>query len=230
VVDVAWGPSFLVAMGTAFVISPHSLTFGFNIQTLTAILVTIWALRLSNSIGMRLVRTTEDKRYIELRKHWKGNLAFNTYVRIFTLQAVLVTVASTAVVCIGVSSTTQISVLGYLGAAIWSVGFLFEAIGDKQLKNHLQKADQRGKLLTTGVRRFTRHPSYFGESVMWWGIFVIALSTSYGWIAIITPVIITYLLLFVSGVPLAEASMRKKPGWHEYQRRTSVFFPLPPRE
>ncbi|MDQ5932692.1 MAG: hypothetical protein QG649_777, partial [Patescibacteria group bacterium] len=173
---------------------------------------------------------TEDKRYIELRKHWKGNLALNTYMRIFVLQAVLVTVTSVALVYIGVSSTAQMSILGYVGAAVWTVGFLFEAIGDKQLKHHLQKADQRGRLLKTGLRRLTRHPSYFGESVMWWGIFIVALSASYGWVAIITPVIITYLLLFVSGVPLAEESMRKKPGWHEYQRRTSVFFPLPPKE
>lgn len=227
-VDMAWGLAFIVAAIASFVLSGYGLTVGPNVQTLVTVLVIIWGARLALAIFLRLrSHPEEDKRYIELRKNWKGNLAVNTFVRIYLLQAVLATVISLAVIHINLSSPAMLNQYAYSGLAIWIIGFLFEVIGDFQLKRFLADP-HNGKLMTEGLWKYTRHPNYFGEATMWWGIFVIALGTPYGWVGIISAVLITYLLLFVSGVPITEKAFEGRLGWKEYKKRTSKFFPLPP--
>lgn len=229
VIDAAWGPAFIVAAVTALFVSPHAPTFGLNVQTAVTVLVCIWALRLSATIAARIRRTTEDKRYTELRKQWKGGRgAVAIFLRIFVVQALLATIISIAVIHINTSPVMTIGAYGMIGVTLWLIGFVFEVIADFQLQRFV-KSGNGGKLLTGGVRRYSRHPNYFGEALMWWGVFLIALQTPRGWMGIITPLVITYLLLFISGVPLAEKSLAKKPGWVSYKRRTSVFIPLPPR-
>lgn len=230
VVDAAWGPAFLVAAVSAFIFNPYELSLGFNVQTLVMVLVAIWALRLSVTIGARLLKKPEDQRYVNLRKEWKGNIALNTYLRIFFVQAVLATLISSAVIHINLSLASAPSVFAYIGLGIWLIGFFFEALGDWQLKRHLAQPKNKGKLMTRGLWKYTRHPNYFGEATMWWGIFVIALQTPYGWLGCVTPVLITYLLLYVSGVPMTEKAFEGRPGWKAYARRTSKFLPLPPRQ
>lgn len=230
IVDAAWGPAFVVAAVGAFMLNPFGLSFGANAQALVTILVCIWAVRLSATIAKRLMRKAEDQRYVNLRKQWKGNEAVNTFLRIFVVQAMLATVISSAVIHINLSQPTVIGVFACIGAAVWLIGFCFESIGDWQLKRFLASPKNKGKLMTSGLWKYTRHPNYFGEATMWWGIFIIALQTPYGWLGIVTPAVITYLLLFVSGVPMTEKAFEGKPGWNEYKRRTSMFMPLPPRE
>lgn len=229
IVDVAWGPAFAVAATASFVQSPYDTPISWNAQTIISTLVFIWAIRLAYTIFKRFSTHPEDKRYVELREKWKGNIALNTYLRIFLTQAILAVIVSIAVTHINGSLPTAVDGLVLLGTAVWVVGFYFEAVGDRQLKNFLADPKNKGKLMTKGLWSYTRHPNYFGEATMWWGIFIIALATPYGWFGIITPVIITYLLYFVSGVPMTEASFAKKPGWEAYKKRTSKFFPLPPR-
>lgn len=230
VVDAAWGPAFVVAAGAAFVFNRFELEFGYNVQTLVTVLVTIWATRLSYTITRRLLRKPEDQRYIDLRREWKGNMALNTYVRIFVVQAVLATVISAAVIHVNLSLPAELNTLAYIGLGIWLLGFVFESVGDWQLKRHLADHKNKGKLMTKGLWAYTRHPNYFGEATMWWGIFIIALGVPYGWLGILTPVVITYLLLFVSGVPITEKAFEGRPGWKSYKQRTSKFFPLPPNK
>ena len=230
VVDVAWGLAFFVAAVSSYIMNPYGITIGLNVQTLVTALVAIWAARLSYTIGRRLLIKPEDHRYVTLRKQWKGNAGVNTYVRIFLVQALLATVISSAVIHTNLSLEAGIGIVAIIGAAVWLLGFVFESVGDWQLKRHLADSANRGKLMTRGLWKYTRHPNYFGEATMWWGIFIIGLSTPYGWLGIVTPVIITYLLLFVSGVPMTEKSFKGKLGWNEYKRRTSMFVPLPPRE
>lgn len=227
-VDMAWGLAFIVAAVCSFVIGNHEI--GWNIQTLTTALVIIWGLRLATIIGLRLRSHPEDKRYVALRKAWKGNAVLNSYLRIFVLQAVLATVISIGVIHIGISPTEPISILAIGGAAVWLLGFTFETVGDWQLKRFLSNPKNKGKLMTSGLWKYTRHPNYFGEATLWWGIFIIALTTPHGWMAIIAPVIITYLLLFVSGVPITEKAFEGRPGWSAYKRRTSSFIPLPQKK
>jgi steroid 5-alpha reductase family enzyme len=230
VVDAAWGPAFVVAAVAAFVLNPFDLVVGSNVQTFVTVLVVIWAARLSYTIAKRLMKKPEDVRYVNLRNEWKGNEFANTYVRIFATQALLATVISSALIHINLSLPTSISTFAYVGGAIWLIGFYFEVVGDLQLKRFLADPKNKGKLMTRGLWKFTRHPNYFGEATMWWGIFIIALSTPYGWLGIITPVVITYLLLFVSGVPMTEKAFEGKPGWNAYKKRTSKFLPLPPNK
>ena len=230
VVDAAWGPAFLVAALSAFILNQFELPIGFNVQTVVTALVAVWALRLSFTITKRLLKKPEDIRYVNLRKEWKGNEFANTYLRIFAVQAVLATVISSAVIHINLSLPTVLGTFAYVGIAVWVIGFLFESIGDAQLKRFLANSKNKGKLMTSGLWKYTRHPNYFGEATMWWGIFIIALSTPYGWLGIITPVVITYLLLFVSGVPMTEKAFEGKPGWDAYKAKTSKFLPLPPNK
>jgi steroid 5-alpha reductase family enzyme len=228
VVDMAWGPAFVVAAVASMVLNEYELTPGLNVQTLVTVLVTVWAARLAYTIFKRLLKHPEDKRYVELRRGWKGNIALNTYIRIFVTQAFLATAISQAVIHINLSLPTDLTTVAYVGLAVWLVGFFFESVGDLQLKRFLANPKNKGKLMTEGLWKYTRHPNYFGEATMWWGIFVIALATPYGWLGILTPVLITYLLLFVSGVPMTEKAFEGKPGWDAYKKRTNKFIPLPP--
>jgi len=228
VVDAAWGGGFIVAAIASFSLNNTGLTIGFNAQTLVTALVIAWGGRLAYYIIKRLLKHPEDKRYVDLRKQWKGNAALNSYTRIFLTQGILATVISIAVIHINFSPEQAIGPIVYIGAAIWLFGFIFESIGDAQLKAFIANPANKGKLMTKGLWKYTRHPNYFGESTMWWGIFVIGLSTMYGWIGIVTPVVITYLLLFVSGVKMSEKRFEGRRGWAAYKKRTSIFVPLPP--
>lgn len=225
IVDIAWGGAFILAAVTGLFLGKPAV-----LQWIVASLVVIWALRLSGSIFVRFAKSkSEDFRYIEMRRKWKQNVAMNAYLRIFVVQAFLATVISLSTIYITVANTTTLSTAVFLGLGIWLVGFLFEAVGDFQLRRHVADPKNKGKLLTSGLWRYTRHPNYFGEATVWWGVFVIALSVPYGWITVIAPLTITFLLLFVSGVPLTEKKFEGVPGWEEYKKRTSAFFPLPPR-
>ncbi len=225
VVDIAWGGAFVVAAAVSLATggAPGAL------QLLVTGLVIIWAIRLSGAILVRFLRSgREDPRYTEMRRAWKSHEALNAFVRIFLVQGLLATIVSLSVIVINTGEVTSLGVFSFVGAAIWLAGFIFEAVGDAQLKKHLANPKNKGKLMTSGLWRYTRHPNYFGEATQWWGIFVIALGVPYGWITIIAPVAITYLLLCVSGVPLTEKRFEGKLGWKEYKARTSVFLPLPP--
>lgn len=227
-VDVAWGLAIIVVAVASFVVGGQ--TIGWNVQTLIAGLIVIWGVRLSYTISLRFRRTEEDKRYVELRKKWKGSELLNTYGRIFLTQAILATIVGLGAVTINTFSETVIGLIAYIGLIVWLIGFVFEAVGDWQLKQFLANKDNRGNLMTKGLWQYTRHPNYFGEATQWWGIFIIAVSLPQGWLAIISPVLITYLLLFVSGVPMTEKAFEGRKGWKAYQKQTSKFLPLPPRK
>jgi len=228
IVDIAWGPAFVVAAVVSFIMNGYDVPVGLNVQTLVTVLIIVWAARLSYAMWRRISSHPEDKRYQQLRRKWQGNLALNTYLRIFVVQALLATVISIAVIHVNASLPTPLDTFAYSGLAIWAIGFLFESVGDLQLKRFLANPKNKGKLMTEGLWKYTRHPNYFGEATMWLGIFIIALATPYGWVAVIAPVLIMYLLLFVSGVPMTEKSFEAKPGWDAYKKRTSKFVPLPP--
>lgn len=228
-VDVSWGLAFIVAGITAFISGGHMID-QISVQLVILLLVTIWGGRLALSISLRLLRHEEDKRYVSLRKKWKGSVLVNTYLRVFLLQAILATVISTAIIYAGVAESKPLETVTYIGIGVWMVGFFFEVVGDAQLKRFIGDKTNRGKLMTKGLWHYTRHPNYFGEATMWWGIWIATLGLPYGWMSIITPLVITYLLLYVSGVPMTEQSSSKKPGWKTYAARTSKFLPMLPKK
>lgn len=226
IVDAAWGCGFALVAITSFIVGHHSI--GLNVQTLVTGLVCVWGARLAYHIVRRLLKHPEDKRYVAIRNQWKQLPLLRSYVQIYLLQGALIVLTSVAVIHINIFPSDALSIWALAGSIVWLTGFLFESIGDAQLRRHLASGSKA--LMTTGLWRYTRHPNYFGEATMWWGIFIIALGTQFGWVGIITPVIISYLLLFVSGVPLTEKGMASRPGWQTYKKRTSIFLPLPPKK
>lgn len=225
-VDIAWGGVFIVIALTSLFLGNRG-----TLQYLVSGIVVIWGLRLSFYIFKRFKRSKdEDPRYAEMQNSWRGSIYVNAYFRIFIIQGLLALLISASVIVINLSGDTDIEPTALIGLVVWIAGFLFESIGDSQLRAHLEDPKNKGKLMTSGLWRYTRHPNYFGEAVQWWGILIIALSVPYGWVSVIGPFVITVLLLFVSGVPLTENRFEGRPGWDAYKKRTSVFIPLPPRK
>jgi steroid 5-alpha reductase family enzyme len=191
-------------------------------------LVSIWGLRLAGHIAIRKVRHGgEDPRYAAMRRR-APNFVLVSFYKVFLLQAVLAWIVALPLMGTAASTDLTHGPLLTVGAALWLVGFVFEAVGDLQLS--LFKADpaNQGRVMDRGLWRYTRHPNYFGDFCVWWGLYAIALDAG-AWWSIVSPLVMTLLLTRVSGKDLLEKSMSKRPGYHEYVERTSGFFPLPPR-
>ena len=228
VFDMAWGLVFIViALGVLAYNSISQQSYMQSGQLLITALVAIWGSRLATHIGHRLQRTTaEDPRYVEMRSKWKGKMARNIFFRIYMLQAVLAVIIALPVILVNSSQYSILPVFLLAGAAVWLVGFVVESVADLQLESFVMRYP--GQLMTTGLWKYSRHPNYFGEMVQWWGLGVMALSVSYGWLGLIGPTVLTFLLLYVSGVPIAEKRSERREGWAAYKHRTSAVFPLPP--
>jgi steroid 5-alpha reductase family enzyme len=225
IVDIAWGPGFVLVALLSLLIGKEQ---GAR-QILATTLVTIWGSRLAVYILRRKLGKGEDFRYAKWRREWGRWFVPRSYLQIFMLQGLFLLVISYGVMLVNASAPRAVGALDLAGAALWLVGFFFEAVGDAQLARFRKLPENKGRIMTSGLWRTTRHPNYFGEVVMWWGIFLIALSAPSGWTAVVSPVTVTFLLLRVSGVTLLEKKYAGNAAFAEYARRTSAFFPLPPK-
>lgn len=223
VVDVAWGLTFIVVTLVSFMITPS----GHVASVVLLGLVMVWGMRLSGHIYRRLrTSTQEDRRYIELRRKWHAkNVHLAIYLRIYLVQALLATVVCIPVLVVNAAHADVSPVFFWIGLALWAGGFMCEALADRQLRHFIQNPANKGRLMTTGLWKYSRHPNYFGELVQWWAISVIALGVPFGWIGIIGPLLITYLIVFVSGIPLTEKAFEGRVGWDKYKSRTSRLIP-----
>jgi steroid 5-alpha reductase family enzyme len=225
IADIAWGPGFILVAVTTFLI-----TNDFVLRKILVVsLVLIWGLRLAMRIYRRNHGRGEDPRYKKWREEWGSNFLIRSYFQVFILQGLFMWLISLPVVYIMAVSTDSFGWLDFVGTVIWVMGFFFEATADRQLDLFLSDKLNRGKILDRGLWRYSRHPNYFGEVIQWWGIFVIGLNLSGAWWTVAGPLTITWLILFVSGIPLLEKSMKQNPAFQEYAKRTSVFIPLPPK-
>lgn len=223
-VDVAWGSGFAILAWLVNYQQPSARNI------LIAILVTIWALRITSHLARRvLLGGKEDPRYAELSKKWKGNFWLRAYFSIFILQGVLVVVISLPIVMATGTQHDGLAILSVFGAALWAIGFGIEAAADRQLRDFVGNPDNKGKVMDMGLWHYSRHPNYFGEMVQWWAIGIIALQANLGWIGLLGPATLTVLLLFVSGVPLIEKARQHDPQYRAYKRKTSMIIPLPSR-
>lgn len=223
-IDSAWGSGFVLIAWLTFIINDFSLR-----NLILTVLVSIWGIRLTYHIFKRNLGKPEDYRYVEMRKNWKKNESLKAYVNIFLFQGLLMLIISYTIISNNNDTTKDLNLAYFFGVLIWVIGFLFESIGDYQLKKFV-KNKKSGQIMKTGLWKYTRHPNYFGEATMWWGLFIITFSGNKDLIAIISPLLITFLLLFVSGVPLLEKKYENNPEFIEYKKRTSKFFPLPPKK
>lgn len=251
-VDVFWGFGFLcvgaVCLYLADPVRPYLWLLG--------LLPVIWGARLTIYLAMRNLGHGEDKRYVAMRKRSKLNEAAWRLRSLFSIywgQGLLIMIVSAPVwVSMGthvagrvvnsgdeaiyIHANAYINLLAVLGTALWLIGFLFEAIGDWQLARFMKKnKDYNGPqedkpVLNTGLWRYTRHPNYFGNACMWWGIWLVACEAPWGWATIFAPIIMTYLLTNVSGKDLLEKDMGKRKNYQLYTKRTSGFIPMPPKD
>lgn len=228
IVDIFWGLGFVTAAWVYFAATPQ----GYPVRKLLLVaLVTLWGVRLSLHILQRNWGKGEDYRYRRWREQAGGNWWWQSYFKVFLLQGFLLWIISTPLLAAQISPTPAIiTPLDDLALVVWGVGFFFEAVGDWQLRRFKADPANQGRLLTGGVWRYTRHPNYFGDSAQWWGYYLFALAAG-GWWTIFSPLLMTFLLVRVSGVALLERSLREsKPGYQDYAEKTSAFLPWFPRK
>ncbi|MGM0508931.1 MAG: DUF1295 domain-containing protein [Fusobacteriota bacterium] len=226
IVDIAWGLGFVVVALFSLIRGNMYTTRGILVTSL----VTMWGLRLAYHLFLRNWSTEEDYRYKEMRKKWGDHQYLNSFFKVFMLQAIILFIIAFPIIIINSSENIGLNFLDYVGIVIWGIGFFFEVVGDKQLKNFVENRKTGKEIMTEGLWKYTRHPNYFGESTMWWGIFLIAFSGTGKIITIISPIVITFLLLFVSGVPLLEKKYSDRENFKEYSKRTNKFFPWFPKK
>jgi len=228
IVDIAWGLGFvLVAIVSALLPSSESVN-----QWLMPVMVAIWGCSLSGYLAWRNYGKPEDKRYRAMRDHRGKAFVYSSLWIVFGLQTVLLWILALPVQ-MGIFQTDPGWHLFHLvGIILWLVGFLFETIGDYQLARFLCDPDSRGKVMDRGLWKYTRHPNYFGDFLVWWGIYFVSLAGAAGnWWTVIGPLLISFLLMRISGVPMLEQNLRlSRPGYAEYARSTNSFFPWWPKQ
>jgi steroid 5-alpha reductase family enzyme len=191
-------------------------------------MLSVWALRLSIYITIRNHGKPEDPRYQAIRRNNEPNFRFKSLYIVFLLQAFLAWVICLPAIA-AVSGEVALGPLDYAGFALWFTGMFFEVVGDHQLTRFRRRPGSSEKVLNTGLWRYTRHPNYFGEATLWWGFYLVALSAG-AWWAVISPLLMTFLLLRVSGVAMLERDIHeRRPGYFEYISKTNAFFPGRPR-
>jgi len=218
IVDIGWGFGFVVV---ALVMIINNFT---PERLLITLMVALWGLRLFYHILKRNIGKEEDFRYQNMRKKWGKNQVINAFFRVYMSQGVFMFMISMTVLTYG--DNIQNILLTVMGIVVFSVGYFFEAVGDKQLKEFKSNPENKGKLMDKGLWQYTRHPNYFGEAVIWWGIYFTGLGFGAPIWAIISPITINVLVRYVSGVPLLEEKYKDREDFKEYKKKTPVFVPF----
>lgn len=217
IVDLAWGPGFVLSIWVAFFYS-HSLPL------VLPIIISIWGIRLFIHLADRNIGKPEDYRYQDMRKRWGDHPYINAYFKVFMLQPFLLFWILFA--SLSANKTLKSPLLLVIGLLVFAFGITFEAVGDYQLKKFV-KHKQKGQVMTSGLWTYTRHPNYFGEATLWWGIFGVAIAYGAPLWTFFSPLLISLLVRFVSGVPLLEKRYKSSAAFQAYAKKTPIFFPNP---
>ena len=225
IVDVAWGPGFAVVAWISWGLAPTATA-----AIVPAVLTTVWALRLAGYLAWRKRGEGEDRRYRAMRDKHNGRFWWLSLLTVFWLQGGLMWLISLPLQLGQLQPwAAPLVPLAWIGGGLWGIGLVFETVGDWQLARFKANPANQGQVLDRGLWRYTRHPNYFGDFLVWWGLGLLCLAAGAPWWALAGPVVMSILLMRVSGVTLLEKSLRqRKPGYEDYVRRTSAFFPLPP--
>lgn len=204
------------------------ITFFFSYYTARSQLITslicLWALRLIMYVYLRYKKGA-DPRFVAWQKQWGKYALFISFWWIVVMNGMMMFIMSIPSILINQSMALGLNILDVIGLAIWVLGFCCETFADQQLSHFMKNPANKGKIMTQGLWYYSRHPNYFGEMVMWWGIFCIALSAPLGFLAIISPITITILLTFFTGVPMLERVFENNPEYQEYKKHTSMLIP-----
>lgn len=236
IADIAYGWGFVLVAWITFTVGTHSIH-----GILVSLLATIWAARLSIRIYLRNKGKPEDFRYRAWREQWGKTFVLRSFLQVYMLQGSLIFIIALPLTLVNLYGPLVVpgsipDLIALVGLLAWLKGFYFETVGDWQLARFMKNPDNKGKIMDQGLWRYTRHPNYFGEATMWWGIALISSASLYltgSVVLTLAPFIgaatITFLLLKVSGVPLLEARFAGNPAWEVYRARTSVFIPWFPK-
>lgn len=228
IVDIVWGFGFVVVAWTVRLTADDELDAARG--WLLVAMVTIWGLRLAGYLAWRNLGHGEDYRYRAMRKHHGPKFPIISLYTVFGLQGVLMWIVSLPVQIGQTDDTPEIGVIAIIGIAAWLVGLFFEVVGDAQLARFKADPSNAGKVMDRGLWKYTRHPNYFGDCCVWWGIALVAAETGTGAIGLIGAVVMTVLLRRVSGVTFLEKTIvKRRAGYQEYIERTSPFIPRPPK-
>ncbi len=218
--DIAWGLGYVVLCGY------HALTKPIHpVLVVCYVLILIWGVRLSVFLYQRNSRKTEDFRYLQWRKEWGKNFHWRSYLQVYVLQALfLLIIISPVLFAISVPDSSW-SWYTIIGVIIWAIGFYWQSVGDYQLRQFIRQRQTKEEVLQTGLWRYSRHPNYFGEVTMWWGLYLIIWHLPGSWPFVIGPLTITWLIRYVSGVPMLERRYRNNPTFQDYKKRVPVLIP-----
>ena len=221
IVDIGWGLGYVI-VAVILLLFDKVINIG---QMIITLMVALWGLRLFYYIMKRNWQKPEDFRYQKFRQDWGKNVILRAFFQVYMLQGFFMyIIAQPVIMMYGVNHEPMI-LLVILGTVIWLFGYYFEVVGDAQLKAFKAKPVIKGNIMQVGLWQYTRHPNYFGEAAMWWGIWLVAFAYKIPFVSVVSPITITVLLLYVSGVPLLEKAMQDRPGYAEYAEKTNVFFP-----
>ena len=227
IVDLVWGAGFVFIAWVSFLLTGAPTAQKWIIVGLTS----LWGIRLTGYLAWRNLGKPEDFRYHEMREKHGTGFSLRSLFTVFGLQGMIMWVVSLPLQA-GQCENNQdrIGILAVLGMVLWSVGFLFESVGDWQLARFKADPDNAGQVMDRGLWRYTRHPNYFGDFLVWWGLYCVSFGRGTAWWSVIGPIVMSVFLLRVSGVTLLESSLKtRKKGYESYIRRTHAFFPLPPK-
>jgi steroid 5-alpha reductase family enzyme len=226
IVDIVWGLGFVVVAWVARAVGDGDR----GRRDLLVALATIWGVRLAAHLFWRSRGRDEDRRYQAMRRRQGPSFPVRSLLTVFGLQGVVMWIVALPVMLAATPSGPDLGPLAVIGTAVWGVGFFFETVGDAQLSRFLADPANEGAVMDRGLWRYTRHPNYFGDACVWWGIFLVAAETADARVGVVGPVVMTVMLMRVSGVPLLERGLRRRrPDYDAYVARTSAFLPRPPR-
>lgn len=220
VADIAWGLGYIGLCIYNYMSLPQHTT-----ALVVYGLVSLWGLRLSIYIGMRNARKAEDFRYRQWREEWGSTFYWRSFLQVYVLQAFFLLVISSPIIMAGISTSVEWHWISVIGVGFWVIGFYWQGVGDYQLAQFLKTRKNKAEIMQTGLWKYSRHPNYFGEIVMWWAVFFVVLPLQYGIYAIISPLLITWLLTSVSGVPMLEKKYKGNRAFEAYKQRTPALIP-----
>jgi steroid 5-alpha reductase family enzyme len=224
VVDTAWGLGFVLVAAVAALVGDGVLWR----RLLLLALVGVWGLRLAWHMHRRNSGKGEDPRYAEMLGRDRGNPTLVAIRKVYAVQALALWFVSLPLQ-VSAAAGAGVAAVAVVGVAVWLLGVTFEAVGDAQLSAFKADPDSSGKVMDRGLWSWTRHPNYFGDASVWWGLWLVAASAWPGVLTLSSPIVMSYFLAFATGARLLERHMAQRPGYAAYQQRTSAFFPRPPR-
>lgn len=225
IIDIFWGLGFVLVAWMSLVLSEN---YQAKALVLTG-LVSVWGIRLAGYLAWRNLGKPEDYRYAAMRERHGPRFPIVSLFTVFGLQGLLTAIISLPVQQ-GIHRGAELTGVSLIGVVLWALGLAFESLGDYQLARFKADPSNRGQVMNSGLWRYTRHPNYFGDFLVWWGFYLVAANASNWWWIVVGPAIMSFLLIRVSGVRLLESSLKSRiPGYEDYVLKTSSFFPLPPK-